>query len=30
MKETDKVAVTNGVAQIMLDNEAMTSLFTSP
>ena len=30
MKETAKVAVTNGVAQITLDNEAMTSLFSSP
>ena len=30
MTETDKVAVINGVAQITLDREAMTSLFSSP
>ncbi len=30
MRETDQAAVTNGVAQITLDNEAMTSLFSSP
>jgi len=30
MQETDRVAVTHGVAQITLDNEAMTSLFNAP
>ena len=30
MQETDRVAVTNGVAQITLDSEAMTSLFSPP